>query len=432
MRDERTKQAGWRAVVKFAPLWGGLACIGFYAALPVIPWQQDLLIRYCTSHPLEYVTMALFFLGMATLILRRIELAGEQSALTQLLSLVGKVFEKSSERLDERADALGREIELRRIETGKSVAGRRVAEALHYVDQMKSGDRLDEHLRHLSDLEADAAAQRLGFVNTISWAVPILGFLGTVMGITLAIANVTPDQLDKSLPEVTGGLAVAFDTTALSLSLSLVLVFSTFIVRRKQDEILAGIDQQLDHRLGFLLAQSASQPLQVHSEVSGQLVEATTQLVSEATAIWRNNLSALEETFAVTVREEQLRVADVLRESLQGNLAAHQQELAAIRERESAAQGDLLKQVETGMQRWESSVAMAAEALSRQTQELGQHSELLANLNDHQKMLAETQQQIHESLDSQNIAATLDQTLNSLTAAIQLLNARVNVSSRAA
>ena len=172
--------------------------------------------------------------------------------------------------------------------------------------------------------------------------------------------------------------------------------------------------------------------MQVHAEVSGQLVEATTQLVSEATAIWRNNLSALEETFAVTVREEQLRVADVLRESLQGNLAAHQQELAAIRERESAAQGDLLKQVETGMQRWESSVAMAAEALSRQTQELGQHSELLANLNDHQKMLAETQQQIHESLDSQNIAATLDQTLNSLTAAIQLLNARVNVSSRAA
>ncbi|MEI2659369.1 MAG: MotA/TolQ/ExbB proton channel family protein [Bifidobacterium adolescentis] len=51
-------------------------------------------------------------------------------------------------------------------------------------------------------------------IRTITWAVPILGFLGTVIGITMAIANITPDQLESSLGEVTAGLAVAFDTTA--------------------------------------------------------------------------------------------------------------------------------------------------------------------------------------------------------------------------
>ena len=65
---------------------------------------------------------------------------------------------------------------------------------------------------------ADQAAERLhesySLVRTITWAVPILGFLGTVVGITMAIANVTPEQLDTSLGEVTDGLAVAFDTTA--------------------------------------------------------------------------------------------------------------------------------------------------------------------------------------------------------------------------
>jgi hypothetical protein len=57
--------------------------------------------------------------------------------------------------------------------------------------------------------------------NVFIWAIPILGFIGTVIGIGQAVGAFSGslDQaqdislLKKSLNDVTGGLATAFDTT---------------------------------------------------------------------------------------------------------------------------------------------------------------------------------------------------------------------------
>ncbi|MFO0006175.1 MAG: MotA/TolQ/ExbB proton channel family protein, partial [bacterium] len=87
---------------------------------------------------------------------------------------------------------------------------------MHHVTR-RADAALDDHLKYLADLAADRLVQSFQLVRTVTWAVPIMGFLGTVIGITMAIANVTPEQLDSSLPEVTSGLAVAFDTTAQAL-----------------------------------------------------------------------------------------------------------------------------------------------------------------------------------------------------------------------
>lgn len=85
--------------------------------------------------------------------------------------------------------------------------------------------------------------QSFQLIRTVTWAVPIMGFLGTVIGITMAIANVTPEQLDSSLPEVTSGLAVAFDTTAQALGMSMVLVFGTFVIERAEQSVLNELEE---------------------------------------------------------------------------------------------------------------------------------------------------------------------------------------------
>ncbi|MEZ6065507.1 MAG: MotA/TolQ/ExbB proton channel family protein [Planctomycetaceae bacterium] len=102
----------------------------------------------------------------------------------------------------------------------------------------------------------DRTHDSYSLLQTITWAVPIVGFLGTVMGITLAIANVTPEQLDTSLPEVTGGLAVAFDTTAVALSESILLVFGYFYVKRSELRLLGDIEEP--RREGAALARRRS------------------------------------------------------------------------------------------------------------------------------------------------------------------------------
>ena len=65
-------------------------------------------------------------------------------------------------------------------------------------------------------------------VKLFIWAMPILGFIGTVLGISLAVGgfsdflttNVSIDQVDEvtaQLGEVASGLSFAFDTTLLGL-----------------------------------------------------------------------------------------------------------------------------------------------------------------------------------------------------------------------
>ena len=64
------------------------------------------------------------------------------------------------------------------------------------------------------------------------WAIPILGFIGTVWGISGAVSNFSSamtsvesaaavsEALKDNLPLVTADLATAFDTTLLALLLS--------------------------------------------------------------------------------------------------------------------------------------------------------------------------------------------------------------------
>ena len=71
-------------------------------------------------------------------------------------------------------------------------------------------------LRSLADQDSLTLEGSNALVRFITWAIPILGFLGTVLGITGAISGVTPEVLEKSLSTVTDGLSLAFDTTAVA------------------------------------------------------------------------------------------------------------------------------------------------------------------------------------------------------------------------
>ncbi|UDQ99167.1 MotA/TolQ/ExbB proton channel family protein [Lentisphaerota bacterium WC36G] len=76
------------------------------------------------------------------------------------------------------------------------------------------------------------------------WAIPVMGFIGTVLGLSVAIGGFgsvlsvefSPDKLKDSLTEVTGGLAVAFETTLIALVAALFIqVILTFINNYEED-----------------------------------------------------------------------------------------------------------------------------------------------------------------------------------------------------
>ncbi len=414
-------------------LWGTLSYILFYTSLPYIPVQQDLLVRYCTSHPLEYVTMGLFFLGMATLIIRWIDLSSENKAVNQVDVALISIAENAGQGRNHILQSLQEFWVNAGAAIQETIAGRRLQEGLVYVSQRPTGEKLEEHLRHYSDLEHDLAQRKLGFVNTVSWAVPILGFLGTVMGITLAIANVTPDQLDQSLPEVTGGLAVAFDTTALSLTLSLGLVFTTYLIRNRQEEILNKVDQQLDNRLCFVLQPNSDQNfLDQHAIMAQNLTEASERIIEQAGELWKTRLDELQQRMTESIDRDHHHFAETLHSGVTATLDSHQTHLAEIRSDEQQLSLVLGTKIETAIDHWNQTLCGVGQGITEQTEHLREHTSLILSLVDKQQQLTATQQQLHASLDASQITATLDQTLNALTAAIQLLNAKVNVQNRAA
>src|SRR5205814_837286 len=125
----------------------------------------------------------------------------------------------------------------------------RTRAVLDFLCSRGSANELDDQLRTLTDNDALALEGTYSLTRFITWAIPILGFLGTVLGITQAISGVTPEVLEKSLSTVTDGLALAFDTTALGLALTMVTMFFSFVVERAEQGVLEEVDLHVDRCL---------------------------------------------------------------------------------------------------------------------------------------------------------------------------------------
>ena len=87
----------------------------------------------------------------------------------------------------------------------------------------------------------------------ISWAVPILGFIGTVLGISLAADGIRRiigsgsglSGLSSDLSGAIAPLGIAFDTTLIALSLSVVLTLFLSLVQRDEERVLASIEWEV-------------------------------------------------------------------------------------------------------------------------------------------------------------------------------------------
>ena len=80
----------------------------------------------------------------------------------------------------------------------------------------------------------------------INWAIPILGFIGTVLGISLAADGIQTiigsrgslSDLSSELGKAIAPLGIAFDTTLIALSLSVFLMLLQTALQRFEDNVL--------------------------------------------------------------------------------------------------------------------------------------------------------------------------------------------------
>jgi len=86
---------------------------------------------------------------------------------------------------------------------------------------------------------------RYSMIRYVVWAIPTLGFIGTVVGISLALAYAGAADLQDPalLAELTKRLAVAFNTTLLALVMSAVLVLIQHTVQASEERALNNAGQ---------------------------------------------------------------------------------------------------------------------------------------------------------------------------------------------
>jgi len=78
------------------------------------------------------------------------------------------------------------------------------------------------------------------------WAIPVLGFIGTVLGLSEAIGGfgkvvsqgANLDKLKDSLGGVTAGLAIAFETTLIALVFALIIQLILTMLKKKEEDFL--------------------------------------------------------------------------------------------------------------------------------------------------------------------------------------------------
>ncbi len=131
----------------------------------------------------------------------------------------------------------------------RSLLVQRVVRGLeHFRLHPKSSD-VARLLGSQADLDAVASESSFTMLKSFIWAVPILGFIGTVIGITDAVGSFsvsvddaeTVGAIKESLGGVTSGLGYAFNTTLIALFMSIVLMIPTNWLQKAEDELLNGV-----------------------------------------------------------------------------------------------------------------------------------------------------------------------------------------------
>jgi biopolymer transport protein ExbB/TolQ len=85
-------------------------------------------------------------------------------------------------------------------------------------------------------------------VRYIAWAIPAIGFIGTVRGIGMALSEAYR-AVEGDIAGVTDALGVAFNSTLVALLLSIVLMFLVHQLQLAQERLVLGAQSYCEDRL---------------------------------------------------------------------------------------------------------------------------------------------------------------------------------------
>ena len=219
-----------------------LLTVATYGAMSFFP-DSRWVHMFTQRGPFQYVTVLFSFWGILMLVVKHRKATLQRRALDMkdlvpahtdfVLSpaTVGDVLA----RLRQDCDDPSRFILFNRIET-----------ALCNLRNMGQIGDVDDVLKSHASYDENVMESSYSLIKGLIWAIPVLGFIGTVQGLSFAIGGFGKvvstgedmSELTLALQSVTGGLATAFETTYVALIAALVLQLILTAVRKHEEEML--------------------------------------------------------------------------------------------------------------------------------------------------------------------------------------------------
>jgi len=189
-----------------------------------------------------YAMVALFVLALTILFIKWRKLAFQKKAFGVELIPVGNNFALTSETALDVIKTLNESVD----DPKRFVLFNRIERALLNLKNVGNVSDVSEMLRAQAENDESHMDSSYGILSGIVWVIPILGFIGTVVGLSGAIGgfgavlntDATVSSLRDSLAPVTSNLGIAFDTTFVALVLAMIVQMLMTLLRKQEEMFL--------------------------------------------------------------------------------------------------------------------------------------------------------------------------------------------------
>jgi biopolymer transport protein ExbB/TolQ/DNA-directed RNA polymerase subunit RPC12/RpoP len=168
------------------------------------------------------------------------------------------------------------------VQAAQSFLVNRVIRGLEHFRILKNSSEVAGRLSTQSDVDANAVDSSYALIKVFVWAIPILGFIGTVQGIGDAVASFSKtmenaadvNALKDSFGLVTSGLGTAFDTTLLALILSMFIMFPMTSLQKSEQDLLNWVDEYCNENLLKRLKDDGGPPQAAAAGIDSKALQA--------------------------------------------------------------------------------------------------------------------------------------------------------------
>lgn len=222
-------------------LLGGLLAVLFYSAL--VPFQGSAFADMFTERGwVQYATVLLTSWSLVILFFKWRKLAFQRRALAHQIVPANPDFVLSSTTVDQVMGQMYATVD----DPKHFLVFNRITVALSNLRNLGRVTDVDDILRGQAEQDESGMETSYSLVQGFVWAIPVLGFIGTVIGLSDAIGSFSGvltdaekvDELADALRGVTSGLATAFETTLVALVAALGIQLILTFLKKAEEEFL--------------------------------------------------------------------------------------------------------------------------------------------------------------------------------------------------